>query len=87
MNKRLWTKEYLRAVLVLLCVHASPYLLLPVITVYGRMLSGSDTLAGMMASVFALSGLFARFLSAYLLDRMPVKKVLQLFTAAMWPFW
>lgn len=83
MNKGIWTKKYLWAVLVLLCVHAGPYLLLPVITVYGRMLSGSDTLAGMMASVFALSGLFARFLSAYLLDRMPVKKVLRLFTAAM----
>ena len=64
-------------------MHTGPYLLLSVITVYGKMLTGSDTLAGMMASVFALSGLFARFLSAFLLDRYPIKKVLLGFTALM----
>lgn len=83
MKKGIWTKEYIYAITVLLCVHTGPYLLLSVITVYGKMLSGSDTLAGMMASVFALSGLFARFLSAWLLDRFPLKKVLLGFTALM----
>ncbi|MBR4444464.1 MAG: MFS transporter [Solobacterium sp.] len=83
MKKEIWTKDYLYAILVLLCVHTGPYLLLSVITVYGKMLSGSDTLAGMMASVFALSGLFARILSAWLLDRMPLKKVLLIFMGAM----
>ncbi len=83
MKKELWTKDYMFAILVLFCVHTGPYLLLSVITVYGRLLSGSDTLAGMMASVFAMSGLFARFLSAYLLDRVPLKKVLMVFTGLM----
>ncbi|HAE16876.1 MAG TPA: hypothetical protein DCG51_10055 [Erysipelotrichaceae bacterium] len=83
MKKELWTKDYIFAVLILFCVHTGPYLLLSVITVYGRLLSGSDTMAGMMASVFALSGLFARFLSAYLLDRVPLKKVLLIFTGLM----
>lgn len=83
MNKEIWTKDYLFAILVLLCVHTGPYLLLSVITIYGKMLSGSDTMAGMMASVFALSGLFARFLSAYLLDRFSLKKVLLTFTFLM----
>ena len=83
MTKTIWKKDYLFAILVLLCMHTGPYLLLSVITVYGKMLTGSDTLAGMMASVFALSGLFARFLSAFLLDRYPVKKVLLFFTAVM----
>ena len=53
MNKEIWTKDYLFAILMLLCVHTGPYLLLSVITIYGKMLSGSDTMAGMMASVFA----------------------------------
>lgn len=83
MNKEIWTRDYIYAILVLLCVHTGPYLLLAVITVFGKMLSGSDTLAGMMASVFALSGLAARFLSAWLLDRYPLKKVLLVFTALM----
>lgn len=83
MKKSIWTSDYIFAVIVLLCVHTGPYLLLSVITVYGKMLSGSDTLAGMMASAFALSGLFARFLSAVLLDRYPLKKILLGFTLLM----
>ena len=83
MENRLWKKEYVYAVFVLFCLHIGPYLLLPVITVYGKMLSGSDAQAGMMASVFSLSGLFARFLSAWLLDRFPVRKVLLYFTGLM----
>ena len=83
MKKTMWTKDYIFAVFVLLCVHTGPYLLLSVITVYGKMLSGSDTMAGMMASVFALSGLFARFLSAWLLDKFPLKRVLIVFSAIM----
>ncbi|MBP3869818.1 MAG: MFS transporter [Faecalicoccus sp.] len=83
MKKGMWTKDYIFAVFVLLCVHTGPYLLLSVITVYGKLLSGSDTMAGMMASVFALSGLFARFLSAWLLDKFPLKKVLIGFSAVM----
>ena len=83
MKKDIWTKDYIYAILVLLCVHAGPYLLLPVITIYGKQLSKSDTLAGMMASIFAFSGLFARFLSAFLLESYPVRKVLKGFTILM----
>ncbi|MBR4162435.1 MAG: MFS transporter [Solobacterium sp.] len=83
MRQTIWTKDFIYAIFVLFCVHTGPYLLLSVITIYGKMLSGSDTLAGMMASVFALSGLFARFLSAFLLDKFGAKKILIIFTALM----
>ena len=56
--------------------HIGPYLLISVISIFAKQLSGSDTYAGMMASIFALSGLFARFISSYLLDHYSIKKTL-----------
>ena len=76
MNEKLWTKEYLYSVFILFLCHMGPYLLLSVISLFAKQLTGSDAYAGMMASVFALSGLAARFLSAWLLERFGSKKVM-----------
>ena len=76
--KKLWTKEYIFSVLLLLVTHIGPYLLISVISIFAKQLSGSDAYAGMMASVFAMSGLFARFISAYLLEHYSTKKTLMI---------
>ncbi len=76
MKEKLWTKEYLYSVFLLFLCHMGPYLLLSVISLFAKQLTGSDAYAGMMASVFALSGLAARFLSAWLLERFGSKKVM-----------
>lgn len=68
MKEKLWTRDYLYSVLVLFLCHMGPYLLLSVISLFAKQLTGSDAYAGMMASVFALSGLTARSLSAVRLD-------------------
>lgn len=81
--KKLWTKQYIYSVLLLFITHIGPYLLISVISIFAKQLSGSDAYAGMMASVFALSGLFARFISAYLLDHYPTKKILIISEALM----
>ncbi len=78
MKERLWTKEYGLAVTELLFCHMGPYLLLSVISLFAKELTGSNTYAGMMASVFALSGLFARFISAPLLEKIGNKKTMLL---------
>lgn len=75
MKRGLFTKEYVYAVVNLLALHLGPYLLLSVISVYAMSLTGSNTLAGMMTSVFPLTGLAGRFLAAWLLERMPAKRV------------
>ena len=56
MHEKLWTKEYLYSVYILFLCHMGPYLLLSVISLFAKQLTGSDAYAGMMASVFALSG-------------------------------
>lgn len=76
MKSKLWTKEYLLTIAILMFCHMGPYLLISVITIFGKQLTGSDTYAGMLASVFAFAGLFARFISAWLLERMSCKKVM-----------
>ena len=75
MKTKLWTKEYMVAILTLFGCHMGPYLALSVISIYAKQLTGSDTLAGMMVSVFPLCGIAARFLSAGLLDRFRCKKI------------
>ena len=81
--KKLWTKQYIYSVLLLFVTHMGPYLLISVISIFAKQLSGSDAYAGMMASVFAMSGLFARFISAYLLEHYSTKKTLILSESLM----
>lgn len=83
MKKDLFTKEYALSVINLLALHLGPYLLLSVISVYAMSLAGSNTLAGIMTSVFPLSGLAGRFLAAWLLERMPSKRVTVATTAVL----
>ena len=64
MRRGLFTREYVWSVLNLLVLHIGPYLLLSVISVYAMSLTGSNTLAGVMTSVFPLTGLIGRFLAA-----------------------
>ena len=83
MRRGLFTREYVWSVLNLLALHIGPYLLLSVISVYAMSLTGSNTLAGVMTSVFPLTGLIGRFLAAWLLERMPSKRVTVLTTALL----
>lgn len=67
---------YFQCSIIIYDTYRGPYLLISVISIFAKQLSGSDTYAGMMASIFALSGLFARFISSYLLDHYSIKKTL-----------
>jgi len=80
---KLWTKEYILSIVTLFICHIGPYLALSVISIYAKQLIGSDTLAGMMVSVFPLCGIAARFLSAGLLDRFRCKQIVLLSVAGM----
>lgn len=83
MRKGLFTRGYVYSVINLLALHVGPYLLLSVISVYAMALTGSNTLAGVMTSVFPLAGLAGRFLAAWLLERMPPKRVTVVATAML----
>ncbi len=74
MKESLWTKDYISAIMILMLCHVGPYLLLSVITVIGKQLTGSDTYAGMLASVFSLFSMPASFIGVWLLDRIGYKK-------------
>ena len=83
MKRSLFTREYVFSVINLLALHLGPYLLLSVISVYAMSLTGSNALAGIMTSVFPLTGLAGRFVAAWLLERMPAKRVTVVTTAVL----
>ena len=80
--EKLWTTDYIFSVLLLFLCNLGPCLVVAVISVFAKNLTGSDTYAGMMASVFALSGFAGRFLCAALLEKINCKK-LMIFSAAV----
>jgi len=75
MKEKLWTRQYVLTIVLLMCCHMGPFLLLSVISIFAKQLTGSDTYAGMMTSVFAMTGLLARFVSAEALERVSVKRI------------
>ena len=60
LSNKLWTKEYILALIISFMISISMNMLFSTIALYGRGLSGSDVYAGLLATVFTLAALASR---------------------------
>ena len=76
MKERLWTRSYIMAVTVMFGIYMVSSILLSVMAIHAKNLSGLDIYAGMMVSTFTLGALAVRFLAGALIDRFSSKKII-----------
>lgn len=75
MKERLWTRSYILALVVISGIYLVSFVLLSVMGIHAKNLTGLDSYAGMMVSTFTIGALVVRFLAGGLLDRFNSKKV------------
>lgn len=76
MKEKLWTKKYLLSVIILFAICLCSNIVLSVLTIFAKNLTGLDTYAGLMTSIFTLAALCVRFIAGILLDKFGCKKVI-----------
>lgn len=76
MEEKLWTKRYILAVTILFGVCLCSNIVLSVLTIFAKNLTGLDTYAGLMTSVFTIAALSVRFIAGILLDKFNCKRVI-----------
>ncbi len=76
MEEKLWTKKYILAVSILFGICLCSNILLSVLTIFAKNLTGLDTYAGLMTSVFTIAALSVRFAAGVLLDKLNCKRVI-----------
>lgn len=72
---RLFTGKFILAVVILFGICMCSNIVLSVLTIFAKNLTGLDTYAGLMTSVFTLAALSVRFVAGFLLDKFNCKKV------------
>ena len=75
MEEKLWTKKYILATIILFAVCLCSNIVLSPLTIFAKNLTGLDTYAGLMTSVFTIAALSVRFIAGILLDKFGSKKV------------
>lgn len=76
MEEKLWTKKYILAVSILFGICLCSNIVLSVLTIFAKNLTGLDTYAGLMTSVFTIAALSVRFIAGALLDKFNCKRVI-----------
>ncbi len=74
-DNRLFTGKFILAVVILFGICMCSNIVLSVLTIFAKNLTGLDTYAGLMTSVFTLAALSVRFVAGFLLDKFNCKKV------------
>lgn len=72
----LWTKTFVLIIMVNLLMFTSMYVLLPTLPVYAQEIGGSETMAGLIVTLFTFAAVVVRPFSGNLLDRRGRKTVL-----------
>lgn len=75
MEEKLWTKKYILATIILFAVCLCSNIVLSPLTIFAKNLTGLDTYAGLMTSIFTIAALSVRFIAGILLDKFGSKKV------------
>ncbi len=78
LSNKLWTKEYILALIISFMISISMNMLFSTIALYGRGLSGSDVYAGLLATVFTLAALASRGFMGMIFRHFSLKEVLLL---------
>lgn len=76
MKEKLWTPRYIFALLLVFAVNMGYTLLNSVMAIYGKILSSSEVMGGLLISVFTLSALVARLFISKLNTRFSNKAIL-----------
>ncbi len=76
MEVKLWTKNYIMALIVMFFIYMTSAILLSLMAIHAKNLTGMDTYAGLMVSTFTLGALSVRFLAGGLIDKFNSKKVI-----------
>lgn len=75
-KEKLWTKQFILALVITIGVSLACNLLLSTISIYAKQLTNVDTYAGMMTASFTLAALFIRLVAGKMLDKIGRRKVL-----------
>lgn len=76
MKVKLWTRRYIMALIAMFGIYMVSGVLLSVMAIHAKNLTGLDSYAGMMVTSFTLGALAVRFLAGGLIDRFGSKKVI-----------
>ena len=76
MNTKLWTRNYTVGLIVMFGIYMVSSILLSVMAIHAKNLTGLDTYAGLMVTTFTLGALGVRFLAGGLIDRFGSKRVI-----------
>lgn len=80
---QLFTGKFILALIILFGVCMGSNIVLSVLTIFARNLTGLDTYAGAMTSIFTMAALAVRFGAGFMLDRFNCKKVVLIGLALM----
>lgn len=78
MKEKLWTRNFILALVITIGVNLACNLLLSTISIYAKQITNVDTYAGIMTGAFTLAALFIRIVAGKMLDKIGRKKVLML---------
>ena len=76
MEEKLWTKNYIMALIAMFGVYLTSAILLSLMAIHAKNLTDMDTYAGLMVSTFTLGALSVRFVAGGLTDRFSSKIVI-----------
>ena len=75
-EEKLWTKSYITAILIQLCLAMGYFMLYSTIGIYARSLTSVELYVGVVTGMFTFAALFTRFFTGPALDRFPRKLIL-----------
>ena len=75
-EEKLWTKSYITAILIQLCLAMGYFMLYSTIGIYARSLTSVELYVGVVTGMFTFAALFTRFFTGPALDRFQRKLIL-----------
>jgi MFS family permease len=76
MKEKLWTRDFILALVITIGVNLACNLLLSTISIYAKQITNADTYVGIMTGAFTLAALFIRIVAGKMLDKIGRRKVL-----------
>lgn len=76
MKEKLWTRNFILALVITIGVNLACNLLLSTISIYAKQITSVDTYTGIMTGAFTLAALFIRIVAGKMLDKIGRRKVL-----------
>ena len=76
MKERLWTRNFILALVITIGVNLACNLLLSTISIYAKQITSTDAYVGVMTGAFTLAALFIRIVAGKMLDKIGRRKVL-----------